>query len=62
MTTENAAAGSAMHDRSHLHELITDISGRPGTILVDKTVALILSAIGSSANRCRVCRRNLPHR
>src|SRR5512147_2115552 len=49
MTTENAAAGSAMHVRSHLHGSITDTSGRPGTILVDKTVALILGAIGSAA-------------
>jgi hypothetical protein len=40
---------STIHDSSHLHDLLPDMSGRPGAILVDKTIALILGAIGSAA-------------
>jgi hypothetical protein len=38
-----------MTTESVLHDLLPDMSGRPGAILVDKTIALILGAIGSAA-------------
>ena len=62
MTTENAAAGSAMHDSSHPHGLISEIAGRPGTILVDKTVVLILGAIGLAAISAAFAGGNRLHR
>jgi phage shock protein A len=54
MTTESAdnleeTAKSVIHDGSRQHWRLPDMSGRPSAILVDRTIALILGAIGSAA-------------